>query len=60
MSTLSEQSCLCCGGKLRRNQLWCMQCKAHVILRYGLAMEERTYFAQHGKDCPFQAKKVQA
>lgn len=47
--------CGCCGGDLDGNSdLWCKRCADHVLPDRGVRLWDRTYFAQHGKDCPFQ------
>lgn len=45
--------CGCCGRKARLNPLWCVRCLLHVGPRH-LHVWDRTYFAQHGEDCPYQ------
>ena len=50
-----KEYCGCCGREARRGAgydgMWCVLCKMHV-LRFG-HLEDRTYFAQTGKPCPF-------
>lgn len=48
--------CGCCGNELRRaDDLWCFRCRQSPkhLGRTG-QIHERTYFATHGEDCPFQ------
>jgi hypothetical protein len=59
MSGESWDYCCCCGGKVRAFygyiSLWCNDCRGHVLpAAAGLPTSERTFFAQHGKDCPHQ------
>lgn len=53
-----ENFCGCCGRSHKSGDIhWCKDCLAHVRpARYG-APWERTYFAQHGKDCPSSVVK---
>jgi len=44
--------CGCCG-RPTSNYIWCDDCKAHIADHHR-DFHERTYFAQHGKDCPYQ------
>lgn len=46
--------CGCCGRECSGN--WCQDCRAEHVLPWqpGLALHERTYFAQHAADCPYQ------
>jgi hypothetical protein len=46
--------CGCCGRPIS-NQEWCTDCAKHLLpYQRGLPPWDRTYFAQHGKDCPFE------
>lgn len=49
--------CGCCGQDCPDGELWCYACRAHV----GDAAEvcDRTYFAQHGVDCPYQVRPIE-
>lgn len=49
----SKDYCGCCETEATVDGWWCERCFGHV-LRTG-RVEERTYFAQHGEDCPFQS-----
>ena len=52
---MSEPYCGCCGRELDGNSdLWCKRCAEHVHPDRGVRLWDRTYFAQHGKYCPFQ------
>lgn len=49
--------CGCCGNPVRpADALWCFRCRqSPKHLGSGVvAPHERTYFATHGEDCPFQ------
>ncbi len=52
--------CGCCGGDLpEQTAIWCNKCLHHVLHRRrgctpGFGMEDRTWFAQTGEDCPFK------
>lgn len=37
------------------NDLWCDECAVDHIGESG-KLEDRTYFAQFGKDCPYQVR----
>ncbi len=44
--------CGCCGGKMAsQTELWCEKCRPHVL--EGRPFWEATWYAQHGKYCPF-------
>ena len=46
--------CGCCGRSIPYGE-WCLKCSQHLLPEKShLPPWERTYFAQHGKDCPFQ------
>lgn len=49
--------CGCCGNEMRNpDAVWCYRCTGsvkHLGPRH-LPFHERTYFATHGEDCPFQ------
>lgn len=53
-------NCGCCGRELgtdvagTADGLWCVDCIGHVLK--GGALWDRTWFAQHGNECPFQVK----
>ncbi len=42
--------CGCCGRHTSGE--WCHDCQSHLLPR-GRDACERTYFAQHGRDCPY-------
>lgn len=46
--------CGCCGQDCPDGELWCLACRAHVGA--GGRVCDRTYFAQHGVDCPYTPK----
>ena len=51
--------CGCCGEQLHWAdfyKLWCRRCRGHVYPVVGVYVptHERTYFAQHGRPCPYQ------
>lgn len=53
--------CGCCGREAKRTDgydgLFCRDCRKHIgPWRYGQGAEERTYFARHGKPCPFERR----
>jgi hypothetical protein len=55
-ASIEQDYCGCCGRECRRGHLWCQDCEAHLLPsepRHRFS-HERTYFAQHGKECPFQ------
>lgn len=43
--------CGCCGRQCNTGELWCRDCKAHVL--DGGHLWERTYFARYERECPF-------
>lgn len=45
--------CGCCGIEISEFDCWCVRCSGHIA-NYLLPPWERTYFAIHNKDCPFQ------
>ena len=50
--------CGCCGREIgagtRTDPEWCADCKPHLRCGPLFAPWQRTYFAQHGKDCAWQ------
>lgn len=51
-----ESYCGCCGTEIQHGD-WCLKCSQHLLpANRGLPIWERTYFAQFGKDCPYQEK----
>jgi len=49
--------CGCCGREVFDSAslfAWCAQCLSHLAQPASNPPWERTYYAQHGKDCPFQ------
>lgn len=55
----TEDGCGCCGRKALDGSIWCDDCRTHVIQPKGIehiAPHDRTFFAQHGKPCPFEEK----
>jgi len=53
--TYSGDYCGCCGNPCRGE--FCLKCRPHIAPQLGSRLHawERTYFAQHHTDCPFQA-----
>jgi hypothetical protein len=49
--------CGCCGGRLASPEcdLWCERCIPHTDRTGTLDLWDRSYYAQHGKPCPFSA-----
>ena len=47
----TEYFCGCCGRGLPTVGIWCEDCLQHVVAS-NRPPWERTYFAQHGVDCP--------
>ena len=46
--------CGCCGRPMERSyNLFCNDCNDHID-KDAEFFWERTYFAQHGRNCPFQ------
>jgi hypothetical protein len=52
-ASMATKYCGCCGRETL-NDWWCHECKAHVDPIVTKPPHERTYFAQHQRDCPFQ------
>ena len=50
--------CACCGEEIGSFGAYCQECKEHVSWDYNLPAYERTYFGQHGEDCPFQVSST--
>jgi len=48
--------CGCCGRPAVGD--WCLECRAHLLSALGRAPWDRTYYAQHGTDCPFTEKPI--
>ncbi len=49
--------CGCCGQhETLPGGYWCDRCHAHVIHENYVPVWDRTYFALHGRDCPFAPK----
>lgn len=53
--------CGCCGNAIgagtRSDPLWCARCKPHIATGpVPTAPEDRTHFAQTGRDCPWQVR----
>lgn len=49
--------CGCCGRESGMHD-WCKRCVAHILpQRFGFAAWDRTYYAQHQRDCPFQIRE---
>lgn len=44
--------CGCCGEQVLDDEMWCANCCPHVLSEG--AWEDRTYWAQYGRECPFQ------
>ena len=56
---MKQHYCGCCGCEIPpkdEDLMWCKRCDKHVLhpKNRWIPWHERTYFAQHGKDCPFQ------
>lgn len=51
--------CGCCGRETEQPQhVFCDGCKPHIAPDApGIRIHNRTYYGQHGTDCPFQVKK---
>lgn len=49
--------CGCCGQDCPDGRTWCLACAPHVGTTGRL--EERTYYALHGVDCPYAAKPIE-
>ncbi len=50
-----HEGCGCCGQYLSgRDDYFCVDCLAHVWPKEDRPPWERTYFARHGKPCPWQ------
>lgn len=47
--------CGCCGREWTGD--WCDKCRPHIPKAFGAPPWDRTYFAQHGRDCPFQIRE---
>jgi hypothetical protein len=46
--------CGCCGNEVEADDhIWCVPCREHVGGQGSLW--DRTWFAKHGTDCPYQA-----
>lgn len=46
--------CGCCGREIEQGtDEWCIDCLREHIDTNAARPEDRTYFAQHGLDCPF-------
>lgn len=58
MTPAEQLYCGCCGNEIgnstRSDPLWCRWCKPHIKGHTDAPIWERTYFAQHKSDCPFQ------
>ncbi len=54
---MSEHYCGCCGreipGGFISDPIWCTDCKRHILPGSG-APWNRTFYAQHRNECPFQ------
>lgn len=50
--------CGCCGNEIgqgpRSDPDWCSRCQSHIKGYTWAPPWERTFFAQHKRDCPFQ------
>jgi hypothetical protein len=50
--------CGCCGREIENSSVgepWCRDCRDHALPpALGRAPWDRTYYAQHGMDCPLQ------
>lgn len=51
---MQSDFCGCCGRPGARG-LWCQDCEQHLASSLR-PPHERTYYAQHGEDCPLQVK----
>lgn len=49
--------CGCCGQDCPDGDGWCLPCRAHVGTTGPI--EERTYWAQHGVDCPYARPPIE-
>lgn len=64
LDEVDELFCGCCGNGIGRSTRsdpdWCRRCKPHVrTYPASLPPWERTYYAQHKRDCPYQVGGVQ-
>lgn len=62
MAKVTADYCGCCGNGITGKRptgnpepLWCAHCRGHVSAR-PVPLWERTWFAQHGTDCPRQVR----
>lgn len=55
MTGAGTNYCGCCG-RPTRNSFWCSRCTAHIAPA-DRSLWDRTWFAQHGQPCPFEAKR---
>lgn len=56
---MTKLFCGCCGREIKHGE-WCLKCSKHLLpASTGLAMWDRTWFAQFGTDCPFQVRTIQ-
>lgn len=50
--------CGCCGNEIgnstRSDPHWCQRCLPHIKRHTWAPPWERTFFAQHKRDCPYQ------
>ncbi len=53
--TPHEGHCGCCGRPTPDGE-WCLRCAQHLGPSH-LSPWDRTYFGQHGKECPFDYDK---
>lgn len=49
---MDKHFCGCCGGEMEsQTQVWCNRCGKHVL--HAKAFWDATWYAQHGRYCPF-------
>lgn len=54
--TASDSYCGCCGREIEQGtDEWCIDCLRQHVDTNAARSEDRTWFAQHGTDCPFTA-----
>lgn len=65
MPTIDGDYCGCCGREMRGGGWFCRDCAGHVLpvndgTFSGRSPWDRTYFAQHKRDCPFGSARSNA
>jgi hypothetical protein len=58
MRRLDKDYCGCCGRETP-GSVWCTDCRGHIKPpALGQTQWERTWFAQHEKECPFMFEPI--